>query len=165
MNHPVKHPKGLQQVLDIFGDPRPYIQNKAGWERKILRIKKLPHPIPYAGDPNLKITRIRSHVLLIDNFVEAIEECLDLGVSPERLTYGGIYNYRLKRASSRISTHTWGIAIDIDPARNPMNKMWEGCKSDMMCPLIIKVFKSKGFRWGGRWKRPDCMHFQYCSGY
>lgn len=161
----IERPKGLKEIIEVFGDPRPYIQNKPAWERKILQVKRLPYKIPYAGDPNISITRIRAHRLIVDDFVEAIEECLDLGVPPDRLAYGGIYNFRLKRRSRFISTHTWGIAIDIDPARNPMGKAWAGYQSDMMHPLIIKVFKRRGFQWGGRWKRPDCMHWQYASKY
>jgi len=161
----INRPKGFNEIIRVFGDPLPYVQNKQAWEDKILITKKLPHGIPYAGDPKITITKIRTHFLLIDEFIDAIEECLDLGVPPDRLVYGGIYSYRLKRGMSKISTHTFGIAIDIDPARNPLGKQWAGCKSDMMHPLIIKNFEKRGFVWGGRWKRPDPMHFQFATGY
>jgi hypothetical protein len=54
-----------------------------------------------------------------------------------------------------ISLHTWGIAIDINAAENPVNN---GNHQDMR---VVAIFKKWGFVWGGDWSSPkDPMHFQ-----
>lgn len=58
-----------------------------------------------------------------------------------------------------LSTHCWGIAIDLNWATNA-----PGTRGDMD-PGIIEVFERFGFEWGGRWSYRDCMHFQYATGY
>lgn len=64
-----------------------------------------------------------------------------------------------------MSTHTWGIAVDIEPAGNPMGETWQddGVRMD---PRIIEIFEARGWSWGGRFSgTPDPMHFQWASGY
>lgn len=76
-------------------------------------------------------------------------------------TYGGCFNFRAKRSGSKLSTHAWGIAIDLNPETNAMGREGD------MAPGIVKVFESFGFTWGGRWTGAgkDRMHFQFCSGH
>jgi len=76
-------------------------------------------------------------------------------------TYGGCFNFRAKRSSSKLSTHSWGIALDLNPETNGMGREGD------MAPGIVEVFESFGFTWGGRWSGAgkDPMHFQFCSGY
>ena len=76
-------------------------------------------------------------------------------------SFGGCFNFRAKRSGSKLSTHAWGIAIDLNPETNAM-----GGRGDMDLG-IVAAFKSAGFVWGGDWagKNKDPMHFQFCSGY
>jgi hypothetical protein len=76
-------------------------------------------------------------------------------------TFGGCYNVRSKRSGNRLSTHAWGIAIDLNPETNGM-----GRRGDLSAE-VVEVFESFGFTWGGRWAGSgrDPMHFQYCTGY
>jgi len=55
-----------------------------------------------------------------------------------------------------LSNHSFGIALDIDPASNPMGR------AETTIPLpVIAAFERNGFTWGGRWQgRPDPMHFE-----
>lgn len=56
-----------------------------------------------------------------------------------------------------LSYHSWGIALDIDPATNPM-----GTRGDI--PLwVAEKFEEWGFTWGGNWsgKQADPMHFEW----
>lgn len=71
--------------------------------------------------------------------------------------YGGGYNFRQMRGSSRLSMHAYGCAVDFDPARNGM-----GAKDPHFahCPIVTAAFKSEGWVWGGDWKNPDGMHWQ-----
>jgi hypothetical protein len=73
--------------------------------------------------------------------------------------FGGTFNPRLKRGYNSLSTHTWGIAIDIAPERGAL-----GEEPDIP-DFIVDAFERRGFVWGGRWARPDGMHFQAARGY
>lgn len=72
--------------------------------------------------------------------------------------WGGAYNYRPIRGSSRLSCHAFGAAIDFDPDHNGMNTVH---RSHMAQP-VIDAFKSEGAFWGGDFHtRQDPMHFQF----
>jgi len=74
--------------------------------------------------------------------------------------WGGCFNFRLKRGSNELSTHAWGIAVDINPHIAPF-----GGDPDKQPYFIVKAFERRGFEWGGRWSYPDGQHFQACHGY
>ena len=72
--------------------------------------------------------------------------------------YGGCYAHRLVRGSrTSLSLHAYGAAIDLDPAHNPM-----GCPASAaaMPPPVVALFEAEGWAWGGRFTRPDPMHFE-----
>jgi hypothetical protein len=71
--------------------------------------------------------------------------------------FGGSYNFRLMRGSNQLSMHSWGCALDLDPEGNPFGRNRAKCR--MPAP-VVEAFQAEGFEWGGRWKRPDAMHFQ-----
>lgn len=68
--------------------------------------------------------------------------------------YGGAYMFRLMRGANRLSVHSWGAAIDLDPGNNPF-----GGKVTMD-PAVVALFAQEGWVWGGKWRTPDGMHFQ-----
>jgi hypothetical protein len=87
----------------------------------------------------------------------------------------GGYNWREIRGSSRMSYHSWGLAVDIQP-KDPGGKgiywRWERARDDnwMILPLerrwkppdrVIAAFEREGFIWGGKWALYDTMHFEY----
>jgi hypothetical protein len=69
--------------------------------------------------------------------------------------FGGAYNYRKMRGSSKLSFHSYGIAIDWYASKNPM-----GSKTTTLPDWFISCWKSAGFAWGGDWNKPDPMHFE-----
>jgi hypothetical protein len=60
-----------------------------------------------------------------------------------------------------LSTHSWGIAFDIDWNLNPYGKK-EGTRlrQDETSMNFVHVFEDAGWTWGGRWRTADDMHFQ-----
>jgi len=159
--HPLPH--GLPQILAVYGNPWDFVNDKPAWEERILETVPLHTPLPYAYGPQ-EVGRIRGHRLVVRDVADALQACLDRGVPRERLAYGGMYCWRPQRGHLALSTHTWGIAVDLDPGRNPLGKPWDG-GTTMMHPLVVEEFERRGFVWGGRWGRPDCQHFQACDGY
>ena len=80
----------------------------------------------------------------------------------EHIDQWGFWAVRHKhhRRQSPLSTHAWGIACDLNWARNPVGAV------GAMHPEIVQIFEYHGFLWGGRFSRVrDDMHFQYCTGY
>lgn len=73
--------------------------------------------------------------------------------------YGGGFNFRLKRGFNSLSMHSWGCAIDLDPARNAMGDITPNFAN---APAVVAAFEDEGWVWGGRWKGKFCdgMHFQ-----
>jgi hypothetical protein len=157
-------PHGFPQLIAAYGDPRPYVDDKAAWERKTLVTLPLPVPLPYAYVQSAEVTRLRAHTLVASLMVEALTTCLVAGVPRDRLVYGGVYAWRPIRGGVRLSTHAWGVALDLDPARNPLGRPWRPT-ADMLPATVIDVFEGLGFCWGGRFERPDAQHFQLCAGY
>jgi hypothetical protein len=69
--------------------------------------------------------------------------------------YGGCHNYREKRGGSTLSTHAWGIALDMNPNENTLRS-----SSTSFSPAAVDIMEKWGFLSGGRaWGR-DWMHFQ-----
>jgi hypothetical protein len=75
------------------------------------------------------------------------------------MEYGGCFNWRSQRGATRLSTHCWGIAIDLR-----VSTCQRGTPGDMP-RAIVEAFAEMGATWGGRFTVPDPGHFQFCSGY
>lgn len=86
------------------------------------------------------------------------------------------FNYRRVAGSKKLSKHSMGMAIDINPLYNPMVKRGKVSPdisrryADRSLPFeykitkddpCVKAFKKHGFRWGGDWKSlKDYQHFE-----
>jgi hypothetical protein len=87
----------------------------------------------------------------------------------------GGYNWREIAGTRRMSYHSWGLAVDIQPKRlgsKSIYWLWERERNAdwMLVPLknrwdppdeVIKAFEKEGFIWGGKWPFYDNMHFEY----
>ena len=80
---------------------------------------------------------------------------------------GGTFNWRSIAGTSRLSPHSWGIAIDLNPRHG---SYWRGRKirgsevEDLRNNYpqeIVELFEKHGFIWGGKWSHFDLMHFEY----
>ena len=127
----------------------------------------LPYPMRLAWDLNTKVTKMRCHKLVANNFINVFKDLLDyygydkiveLGIDK----FGGCFNFRAMRGGSDYSRHSWGIAIDLDPERN---KLKETSKTARFArpeyKPMIDIFYKHGFVSLGREKNYDWMHFQY----
>jgi hypothetical protein len=159
-----ERPKGLNEVVHVFGDPRPLVNSKSEWERESLTTVLLKHPLVYAYDTNQRIQRVRAHTLLAQHLADTLDKCIEAGVSADRLKYGGCYAWRAKRTSAQLSLHTWGIAVDLEPGENPLGEVWKD-DGKRLLPQIIATFKAEGWFWGGDFQgTKDPQHFQWATG-
>jgi hypothetical protein len=161
----ISPPNGLDGILMVFGNIYKYIQSDGtiapSWESDYLARCRLPFPLKLAMDHSREVTAIYCHKKLIEVLPELFSDIRDKGLQDRIKTYGGCYNFRTKRSGGKLSTHCWGIALDLNPETNAM-----GSQGDMD-QRVVGIFRAYGFKWGGDWpgKGRDPMHFQFCTGY
>lgn len=97
----------------------------------------------------------------------------ELDQHPEFIDYitkiGGTFNYRKISGTERLSTHAYGITMDINVSKSNYWQWDCKCKNEdgvrgyrNKIPYeLVKIFEKHGFIWGGRWRHYDTMHFEY----
>lgn len=142
-------PKGYNEIVQVFGP-------LADVPKKLITFA-LPYPMLYDG---MAIKKATAHMKAVDHFAGALELIRDQGLSELVKNFGGIYNNRIKRGGTKPSTHSWGIAIDVEPGQYPRGS------DDRLPDEVIQAFAAFGFVYGGDFKKiKDPMHFQLCTGY
>lgn len=169
-----------QEVLSnksVYGDPRGPDRTRMSlkWERENITTITPPFRMTYAGKP---IKRIRVHKYCAESLLRVLRDLLasaakinpknpqavldEAGVS----IFGGVVQYRLMRGSNALSIHSYGAAIDLDPARN---SLYDRTPNFANYPWVLEAFRKEGWRWGGDWngngssadeRRADGMHWQ-----
>jgi hypothetical protein len=89
----------------------------------------------------------------------ALQELADAGLTGlvDPAQFGGCYNPRLIGPGLGLSRHTWGIALDVNVAANPLGA------PGRQDPRLVEIMRRWGLAWGGDWLRPDPMHFEYLT--
>lgn len=157
-------PHGLEGIIDTFGDIRKYIHQDSldpKWQTEFLQRIALPFSLTLSWDHTQTVKEMTCHKKLAEVFIDVFDRIQASGLQPKIKTFGGCFSFRQQRTGSKLSTHAWGIAIDLNPETNA-----QGTAGNMDSDLIA-IFKDAGFEWGGDWegKVRDPMHFQFCSGY
>lgn len=180
-------PFGLAEIVKVYGNPGSGSTPSALWQANNLVQVDLPYYMRASWGGGELINKITVHrhcaadiraifVEIYNSVRVSVKREKGFNLSSEEydeLTaaklkelgldrFGGTYNHRKKRGSDKLSTHAWGIAIDIDPARNAM-----GDTTPSMPGFVVDIFERYGWLWGGRWKGKQCdgMHFQRARGY
>ena len=77
----------------------------------------------------------------------------------------GTYYYRLIGGTNRLSSHAFGIAIDLHSNKYDYwrwSSREQGQKRlDNYPQSIVRIFEKNGFIWGGKWGNFDIMHYEY----
>jgi hypothetical protein len=157
-----------QKECDSFyGNPRGRNgQPSLKWERENLVPVVSPFQMFYAGKP---IKSFRMHKKCAAATLKALQ-AIDAATKGDKSllaesgasVFGGSYNFRLMRNGTRLSMHSWGCAIDLDPVRNGLG---DATPHFAKHPFIAKAFEDQGATWGGRWSGSGCdgMHFQFAD--
>ena len=162
---PATAPHGLDEIITTFGDIQAHIaadgQLEPSWQGDFLAHASLPFPLRLSWDPSRAITRMTCHRRMTGVFSSVFCSIQERGLQDRITSFGGCFAFRPQRTGSKLSAHSWGIAIDLNPESNP-----QGSAGNMDAG-IVEVFRLAGFEWGGDWQRKtrDPMHFQFCTGY
>lgn len=130
-------------------------------------IMPLPYPMRIAWDTKTIVRKMQCHEEAVEPFTNVFEDLLKhyglqniqtLGID----LFGGCVNVRTMRGSKvRWSRHAWGIAIDLDPARNQLK--W-GKDKALFAKLeyqpLMDIFYANGFINYGIDKGYDFQHFE-----
>lgn len=155
----------------VYGDPR----GKNGlasitWQRKNLVRIVPPFKMTYAGQP---IKGVTFHRACAPDFAKLFD-LLKTAAGGKQATldhwgvsiFGGSFNYRLMRGLNVLSMHSFGCAVDLDPARNGLGDRTPRFNE---FPDVVKAFRLSGLCWGADWnsdgstadtRTMDSMHLQ-----
>ncbi|ASD51600.1 hypothetical protein [Flavobacterium phage V157] len=146
------------EIIKKYGKP-----NQQG---SYLTTITLPYPMRIAWDTDTKVTKMRCHKLVADDFLAVFndllnhygyEKLVELGID----LFGGCFNFRKMRGGSDWSRHSWAIAIDLDPERNQLEETSKTARfARAEYKPMIDIFYKHGFISLGKEKNYDWMHFE-----
>lgn len=150
-----------KDMLQYYGNPdadADRVPDPAWWSERTT-VFELPYSVRGCWNNRL-YKHLRFHNLVGPAIVDAMMQfALDVPVV-EVMKWnelGDALNIRLMKEGTLLSTHSCGVAIDL----NPTIACWQ-CAPSAQHPALVQAFKDRGFIWGGVWpkKWTDPMHFQ-----
>ncbi|KIM08265.1 MAG: hypothetical protein KU28_04055 [Sulfurovum sp. PC08-66] len=118
--------------------------------------------IPFVHGKRIQITTING----VDKKLQAVGR--ELEALPQKYhkyfaQIGGTYYWRPIAGTNRLSSHSFGIAIDINVKYSAYWRWSKGAYryQNQIPPVIVEIFEKHGFIWGGKWYHYDTMHFEY----
>lgn len=139
-----------------------YGASKAEVEQTLVEINWLPKTTPGV---KLKVTNVNG----VAEKLQAISDELDSRTHLHKylVNPGGTFSWRKIAATTRMSNHSYAIAIDINVSQSNYWQ-WEVKDTTAVIPYrnripmeIVQVFEKYNFVWGGKWYHYDTMHFEY----
>jgi hypothetical protein len=158
-------PHGLDELIATFGDIFAYIREDhtldPKWQTDFLTAVPLPFALTLSWDSSRQVQRISCHKVLAQSCTDVFARIQSAGLQSKINSFGGCFSFRPQRTGSKLSTHAWGIALDLNPESNA-----QGSAGNMDAG-VVAIFQQAGFSWGGDWQGRvrDPMHFQFCTGY
>ena len=148
-----------QQAIKKYGTPN---ETGVGYLETVI----CPYPLRIAWDTDTTTSKVRCHKLIAPNLKAVFTDLLahygydkikELGID----LYGGCFNYRKMRGGSALSKHAFGIAIDLDPARNTLKETKKTARfARPEYKPMIDIFYKHGFIGLGIEKDYDWMHWE-----
>jgi hypothetical protein len=179
----MKTPNGYTQIKALFGNPA----NADGslnhaWLNANIKTVKPPDgwKLYYQASrtSSTPTSGIQLHVLLHDSFTRALTDIwaeakkqLPAGATDDEVRAslhaqrldqtGGGFNFRPNTSDpSKLSLHSYGIAIDWDPVNNPRQVPLKKTLPDWW----FQIWANYGWHDGRHFKTPDPMHIQFATG-
>ena len=141
----------LQSLYGTPRDPAPYL--------KVMDFSEFKAKLAHVRDYNRKpwSCRVYGHRIIEGSLRQALQNVCDRGLARQFVTFDGCVCVRPKTSGNGWSTHSWGISIDVNAATNGYGAQ------PRMSADFVRCFTDVGFEWGGSWRTPDGMHFQFAT--
>lgn len=172
-------PNGLQQIIEVYGDPdkNDDLKPDPEWlEENVVQVE-LPFYLVRSWDTKgREIWMVDFHYKAADDLVLALRTFAD-DVGGAEVVHengwditGGFGNLRAQKGDPDfLSSHSWWAAADMLPKLGPFGF---GDKFKPKLPKqLVEAFTSLGWDWGGSWPQRnsswpyDGMHFQRMTGW
>lgn len=128
---------------------------------------RLPYAMPLAWNTKQKVKSMLCHERVADAMEGVFTRTLDhYGLARVRTLrldqFGGCLNVRKMRGGSAYSMHSWGIAVDLDPANNSLRWGRDLAKfAHKDYDAFWRIVEDAGAISLGRLRNFDWMHFQF----
>lgn len=132
-----------------------YGNSKKEVEKNLVFVKWLPTKL----NQNIRFNKKHNAAKALNKVSKALDN-LDEKYLKYLDNIGGTFQYRNIARTSRLSTHSFGIAIDIN-VKSANYWQWNKNYKNQIPEKIVHIFEKHGFVWGGRWEHFDTMHFEY----
>jgi hypothetical protein len=152
----VQRPRNYREAIQFFGDPS---INHEQWRRDNIVKAFAPSGFQFqllaAGTRNY----VWVHKKLKEHFEVLFQSIANAGLWHEIQPVSGPFVYRNVRGGTRLSTHAFGIGIDIRPNLYPrgQNRLYPALP-------VVEILRDHGFHWGIFLPTPDPHHFQFATG-
>tara|TARA_R110002111_G_scaffold37177_1_gene71688 strand:- start:150 stop:932 length:783 start_codon:yes stop_codon:yes gene_type:complete len=165
----VREPWRPEEINPMNRWPRqnsPAFHEFYGLRAKNLVTVTVPYEMKIAWDMRYRAKKITCHSKVAESLLLVLENVRNIyGENEiERLAlnrFGGCFNNRLMRGGTQWSTHSWGVALDFDPARNQLT--WGRNQAAFAHPVYNdwwRCWEEEGWVSLGRRKNYDWMHVQ-----
>ena len=152
------------QRISKYGNP---LENQKAFEANWMTVWDIPSDIN-AAMPHLP-NRLYCNKVMPAPLEKAFRAVIAAGLQAEIKTFDGCYVVRRQRASTAISMHSWGLAIDLNAAWNPLVTGVTPERRDFLRKTnvtwsegFLDCFRQAGFSCGADWvTRLDGMHFEW----
>lgn len=111
-----------------------------------------------ATESVLILGRVTCHRKVLEPLRAAMQELADRGAAHLVSSYAGCWAPRTSGTTGPLSSHAWGMAVDVNAPTNPYGA------EPRQPALLVDVMAEHGFLWGGDWDTPDGMHFELAPG-
>lgn len=151
-----------KRLFARYGNP---MENHSEFEKEWMVYYNVPMWI------DTHIPALPNRLYLNKDVVQPLEtvfnRLISLQAYNEIKTFDGLFNIRYIRGSkTKLSIHSWGLAIDLNAAHNPLGLTREQCIAKGLNPftkLFDEIWKDAGWNCGAYFTRADGMHFEYTA--
>ena len=148
-----------QKLRLKYGDPK----IDKSFEKRNLTVWKYPEDIreaiPVIG------TALYCNKDLVEPLEKTFRELIKRGLHTEITENDQCFCIRFIRGSkTEMSTHSWAMAIDLNPSQNPLGHSREECIEKGLTPFtekFLQVWRDMGWKVGADFSRRDLMHFEW----
>lgn len=137
-----------------------YWPNQSKWIQ-MFEVPKGWFPAWHVLNTNHVVEHIACNTDIHGPLLQSLTDIHKQGFGDVLKTFDGCLNIRRVRGSNSMSTHAYGLSLDLNASLNPLGSL----SGDFIRHMeVVNIFKKNDFTWGGDFhNRKDQMHFQYAD--